>query len=35
VSLEMHLEAMIERDWRSTWRQSMGGTPDARTLFII
>ena len=23
ASLEMHLQAMIERDWRSTWRQSI------------
>ena len=22
-SLEMHLEAMIERNWRSTWRRSI------------
>ena len=24
ASLEMHLEAMIERNWRSTWRWSIG-----------
>ena len=23
ASLEMHLQAMIERDWRSTWRRSI------------
>jgi hypothetical protein len=40
VSLEIHLQSMIERDWRcmwrrSIWRQSMGGTPGAyETLFI-
>jgi len=30
-SLEIHLEAMIRRDWRSTWRRSIGGAPDAET----
>jgi len=34
ASLEMHLEAVIERDWTSTWRQSMDGTPGDETLFI-
>jgi len=40
ASLEMHLQqAMIERDWRRTWRwsiwrRSMGGAPGAETLFI-
>jgi len=39
ASLGMHLwQAMIERDWRSTWRwsiwrRSMGGAPGAETLF--
>ena len=34
MSLEMHLQAVIEQDWRSTWRWSMGGAPGAETLFI-
>jgi len=38
ASLEMHLQAMIARDWRSTWRWSIwrwsvGGAPGAETLF--
>jgi len=34
ATLEMHLEAMIERDWMSTWRRSMDGAPSDETLFI-
>jgi len=34
ANLEMHLEAVIERDWTSTWRRSMDGAPGAETLFI-
>ena len=34
MSLEMHLEAVIKRDWTSTWRPSMDGMPGAETLFI-
>jgi hypothetical protein len=34
MSLEMHLEAIIMRDWLSTWKRSMDGTPGAETLFI-
>ena len=30
----MHLEAMIEQDWTSTWRQSMDGALSAETSFI-
>ena len=25
--LEIHLQAVIERDWTSTWRRSMDGAP--------
>ena len=28
------LEAVIERDWTSTWRGSIDGAPGAETLFI-
>ena len=31
--LEIHLKAMIERDWTSTWRSSMDGAPVAETVF--
>ena len=34
ASLEMHLQAVIERDWTSTWRRSMDGAPGDETLFI-
>jgi len=34
ASLEMHLEAVIKRDWTSTWRQSMDGALGDETLFI-
>ena len=34
ASVEIHLEAVIERDWTSTWKQSMDGAPGADTLFI-
>ena len=34
ASLEMHLEAVIERGWPSTGRQSMDGATDAETLCI-
>ena len=34
VKSEIHLEAMIERDWTSTWRRSMDGAPGDETLFI-
>jgi len=27
ASLEIHLEAVIGRDWTSTWRRSMDGAP--------
>jgi len=27
VRLEIHLEAVIEQDWTSTWRQPMDGAP--------
>jgi len=32
--MEMHLEAMIEGDWRSTWRGSKAGALGAETVFI-
>ena len=32
ASLEIHLEAIIERVWTSTWRQSMDGVPGAEEL---
>jgi len=31
--LQMHLEAVIELDWTSSWRQLMDGTPSADILF--
>jgi len=34
ASLGMHLEAMIEQDWRCTWRRSIGGALGAETLSI-
>jgi hypothetical protein len=34
ASLEMHLEAAIERVWTSTGRQSMDGAVGVKTLFI-
>ena len=34
ASLEMHLEAVIEPDWTSTWRRSKDGPTAAETLFI-
>jgi len=34
ASLEMHLGAVIERDWTSTWRRSMDGALGDETLFI-
>jgi len=34
VSLEMHLEVVIEPVWTSTGRQSMDGVPVAENLFI-
>jgi len=34
ASLEMPLEAVIERDWTSTSRRSMDGAPGDETLFI-
>jgi len=30
----MHLEAMMEQDWRSTWRRSIGGPPGPETRFF-
>jgi len=30
----MHLEAESEKDWTSTWRQSMDGVPGAETRFL-
>jgi len=33
ASLDVHLEAVIERDWTSTWRRSMDGAPVAETVF--
>jgi len=27
ASLEIHLEAVIKRDWTSTWRRSIDGAP--------
>ena len=27
ANLEIHLEAVIERDWTSTWRRSIDGAP--------
>jgi len=35
ASLEMHMEAMIEQDWRRSWRRSMRGTPDADRSVLI
>jgi len=29
-----NLEAVIERDWTSTWRRSMDSAPGDETLFI-
>jgi len=34
VSLQMQLDALIERDWTSTRRPSMDGAPGAATPFI-
>jgi len=34
ASLEITWEAMIEQDWRSTWRRSKRGAPGAETLSI-
>jgi len=34
VRLEMHLEAVIERDWTTTWKRSLDSAPSAETLFI-
>ena len=34
ASLEMHLDALIEPDWRCNWRRLIGGTLDAETLSI-
>jgi len=34
VRLEIHLAAVIKRDWTTTWRRSMDGVPGAETLFI-
>ena len=34
ASLEMDFEAVIVRDWMSTWRSSMDSAPGAETLFI-
>jgi len=34
ASLEMHLDALIEQDWRCTWRRLIGGALDAETLSI-
>jgi hypothetical protein len=34
VSFELHLEVMMKKDWRSTWRRSMGGVPGAETVSI-
>ena len=33
MSLDIHLEAVIERDWTSTWRRSMDSAPGAETVF--
>jgi len=33
ASLDIDLEAVIERDWMSTWRRSMDGAPGAETVF--
>jgi len=33
ANLEIHLEAVIEWDWMSTWRRSMDGAPGAETVF--
>jgi len=32
--LEIHLEAVIERHWTSTWMRLMDGAPGAEILFI-
>jgi len=32
ASFDLHLVAVIERDWMSTWRQSMDGAPVAVTV---
>jgi len=34
VNSEMHLEAVIEQDWTSTWRRSMDSAPGDETQFI-
>jgi len=33
VSLDIHLEAVIERDWMSAWRRSMDSVPGTETVF--
>jgi len=33
ATLDIHLEAVIERDWTSTWRRSMDSAPVAETVF--
>ena len=30
----MHLEAVIEQDWTSTWRRLIDGAPAAETVLV-
>ena len=33
ASLEMHMEAVIVRNWTGSWRRSMDSAPGAETVF--